>query len=55
MALFDDLGKAMKKVDDEIKKAELDKQVKDLEQGINKAGHELSQEIKKAQDTLNQE
>jgi hypothetical protein len=52
MALFDDLGKAMKKVDDEIKKAELDKQVKELEQGINKAGHELSQEIKKAQETL---
>jgi|WetSurMetagenome_2_1015567.scaffolds.fasta_scaffold126311_2 hypothetical protein len=50
MALFDDLAKEMKKVDDEIRKAELDQQLKDLEQGINKAGHELSQEIKKAQD-----
>jgi hypothetical protein len=51
MGLFDELGKAMKQVETEINKAELDKQIKELEQGMNKAGHELSAEIKKAQDT----
>lgn len=55
MALFDDLGKEMKKVEAEIHKADLDKQVRDLEQGINKAGHELSAEIRKAQDSASQE
>ena len=54
MGLFDDLGKAMKKVEDEINKAELDKQVKDLDQGMNRTGHELSAEIKKAQDASSQ-
>jgi hypothetical protein len=54
MGLFDDLDKAMKKVEAEINKAELDKQVKDLEQGMNKAGHELSAEIKNAQDSPSQ-
>lgn len=49
MGLFNELGKAMKKVEGEINKAELDKQVKDLDQGMNKTGHELSAEIKKSQ------
>jgi len=48
VGLFDDLGKEMKKVESEINRAELDRQVKDLEEGINKAGHELSAEIKNA-------
>jgi len=51
MGLFDDLGKAMKKVNDEINRAELGKQVKDLDQGMNKTGHELSAGMKKAQDS----
>ena len=51
MGLFDELGKAMKQVETEINKAELDKQIKDLEQGMNKAGHELSEELKKSQDS----
>jgi hypothetical protein len=50
MGLFDELGKAMKQVETEINKAELDKQIKDLEQGMNKAGHELSEELKKSQE-----
>ncbi len=54
MGLFDDLGKAMKKVEDEINRAELDKQVKDLDQGMNKRGHELSAEVKAAQDSSSQ-
>ena len=52
MALFDDLDKEMKKVETQIHKAELDKQVKDLEQEINRAGHELSAEIRKVQDSV---
>ena len=38
MGLFDDLGKALKKGEEEVKKSDLDRHLKDLEQGINKAG-----------------
>ena len=55
MGLFDELGKEMKKVETEIHKADLDKQVRDLEQEINKAGHERSAEVKKAQDSASEE
>ncbi|MDD1694393.1 MAG: hypothetical protein LUQ71_06675 [Methanoregula sp.] len=51
MTLLDDLGTEMKKVETELHKAELDKQIRDLGQGINKAGHELSAEILKSQDS----
>ncbi|MGA2122395.1 MAG: hypothetical protein ABSG49_10215 [Methanoregula sp.] len=51
MGLFDDLDAAMKKVEGEINKAELDKQVKDLDLGMNKTGHEISAEIKKSKDS----
>lgn len=51
MTLLDDLGTEMKKVEANIHKAELDKQLSDLGQGINKVGHELSKEIMDATDT----
>lgn len=48
MGIFDDLGKALKKVEDEVKKSDLDKHMKDLEQGLNRAGKDMSAEINKA-------
>jgi hypothetical protein len=48
MGLFDDLGNALKKVEDDLKKSDLDKHMKDLEQGLNKAGRDVSTEIDKA-------
>ena len=48
MGLFDDLGKALKKVEDEVKKADLDKHFKDVGDGLNKAGRDISAEIDKA-------
>ncbi|OPX63647.1 MULTISPECIES: hypothetical protein [unclassified Methanoregula] len=48
MGLFDDLGKALKKVEEDVKKSDLDRQLKGLEQGINKAGKDISAEINKA-------
>ena len=38
MGFLDEINNAMKKVEEEVKKAELDRHFKDLEQGINKAG-----------------
>jgi hypothetical protein len=49
MGLFDELGKAMKKVEDEVKKSDLDKHLKGVEEGLNKAGRDIDTEIKKAQ------
>jgi len=48
MGLFDDLGKALKKVEDEVKKSDIEKHVKDIEQGLNKAGKDISADIDKA-------
>jgi hypothetical protein len=48
MGLFDDLGKALKNVEDEIKKSDLDKHLKGVEQGLNKAGKDISTEVDKA-------
>jgi hypothetical protein len=48
MGLFDDLGKALKKVEDEVKKSDLDKHLKNVELGLNKAGKDVSMEINKA-------
>jgi hypothetical protein len=48
MGLFDDLGKALKQVEDEVKKTDLDRHMKDLEQGLNRAGKDISSEIDKA-------
>lgn len=48
MGLFDDLGKALKKVEEDVKKSDLDRQLKGLEQGLNKAGKDISSEINKA-------
>lgn len=47
MGLFDDLGTALKKVEEEVKKSNLDKHLKDVEQGFNKAGKDISSEIGK--------
>lgn len=48
MGLFDELGKALKQVEDEIKRSDIDKHLKDVEQGLNKAGKDISTEIDKA-------
>jgi hypothetical protein len=49
MGIFDELGKALKQVEDEVKKSDIDRHVKDVEQGLNKAGKDISTEIDKAQ------
>ena len=46
MGLFDDLNKAMKQAEEEIKKSGLDQSMKDLEQGLNKAGKDIDQSLK---------
>jgi hypothetical protein len=48
MGLFDDLGKALRKVGDEVKKSDPEKPLKDLDQGLNKAGKDISTEVDKA-------
>lgn len=47
MGIFDDVNKAMKQAQDELKKADIDKQFKELEQNLSKAGKDLSQEAGK--------
>ena len=47
MGIFDEIDKAMKKVEAEVKKANLDKNFKDLGNGINKAGNDISNELNK--------
>lgn len=42
MGFLDGITNAMKKVEEEVKKADLDKHIRDLEQGINKAGSQDS-------------
>jgi hypothetical protein len=48
MGLFDDLGKALKKVGEEVKKSDIDRHLQDVEKGLNKAGRDVSREIDKA-------
>jgi hypothetical protein len=48
MGLFDDLGKALKKVEEDVKKSDLDQQLKNVGQGLNKAGRDISAEVDKA-------
>ncbi len=42
MGLFDEFGKALKKVEDAVKKADPGKPLKDAEDQLNKAGKEIS-------------
>jgi hypothetical protein len=42
VGIFDEFNKAMKKVEEEVKKADLDKQFKEFGEGLNKAGSDLS-------------
>jgi hypothetical protein len=46
MGLFDDLNKAMKQAEEEIKKSGLDQRMKYFEQGLNKAGKDIDQSLK---------
>lgn len=48
MGLFDDLGQALKKVEDEVRKSDLDRHLKGVEEGLNRAGREIDAEIIKA-------
>jgi hypothetical protein len=49
MGLFDELGKALKKVEDEVNKSDLDKHPKGVEEGLNKAGRDIDADVKKTQ------
>jgi hypothetical protein len=51
MALPDELENEAKKAEALNHKADLDRQIRNLGEQINKAGHEMSDQIKKAQDT----
>jgi len=51
MDLSEELGNEMKKVEREQHKTDLTKQIRNLGLEINRAGHEVSEEIKKEQDT----
>ncbi len=46
MGLFDDLNKAMKQAEEEIRKSGLDQRMRDLEQGLNKAGKDVDPGLK---------
>jgi hypothetical protein len=46
MGLFDDLNKAVKQAEEEIRKSGLEERMKDLEQGLNKAGKDMDQSLK---------
>jgi hypothetical protein len=48
MGLFDDLGKALKQVEEEMKKSDLDRHLKNVGEGLNKAGKEISAGVEKA-------
>lgn len=50
MDLSDELGNEVKKIEREHHKTDLQHQVQDLGKEINRAGHEVSAEIKKALD-----
>jgi hypothetical protein len=49
MGIFDEIDKAMKKVEDEVKNADLDRQFRNLGDGIGKAGSDISRGINNAQ------
>lgn len=51
MELSEELGKEMKKTEREHHKRDLEAQIHDLSGEINRAGHAVSEEIKKALDT----
>ncbi|MFA4823580.1 MAG: hypothetical protein WC593_00330 [Methanoregula sp.] len=46
MGLFDDLNKAMKQVEGDVRKSGLDQSMKDLEKGLNKTGKDIDQSLK---------
>jgi len=48
LGIFDEIDKAMKKVEAEVKKANLDKSFKDIGDGITKAGNDISHEVNRA-------
>lgn len=46
MGLFDDINKAMKRAEEEIKKSGLDQRMKDLEQGLDNTGKDIDRSLK---------
>lgn len=48
MGFLDDIGKAFKKVEEEVQKSDLDKHLKNVEEGLNKAGRDISAEAGRA-------
>ena len=46
MGLFDDLNKAMKQVEVDLRKSGLDQSMKDLEKELNKTGKDIDQSLK---------
>jgi len=51
MEVSDDLGNEVKKTEAVIHKADVDRQIRDLGEEINRTGREISAGIKKAQDS----
>lgn len=45
--LSGEIGAEMKKVEAERRKADVDRQIRELEQDMNKTGHSVSAEIRK--------
>jgi hypothetical protein len=48
MGLFDDLGKALKRVEDEVKKPDSEKQIKDAGLGLAREGKDLPAKTEKS-------
>jgi hypothetical protein len=48
MGLFDDLGKALKQVEEEVKKSDLDRHLKNVGDSLNKAGKDIPADADKA-------
>jgi hypothetical protein len=46
MELFDDISRETKRTEEEIRKAEMRKEIGELKDEINRAGHEVSQELR---------
>ena len=54
MEVSEDLGNEVKKTEAAIHKADVDRQIRELGEEINRTGRDISSEIKKAQDSASE-
>jgi hypothetical protein len=54
VGIFDELNKTMKQAQNELKKASIDRQLKDLEQDLSETGKDLSKDAGKIRTSTNQ-